>query len=92
MIIVNSSMLLFPCSCQNISVATGNISDSGFCEAQTPDWPVYDMVNYIVIIIFAFGLYFCGPDCLLLFSRVVLPAWKVGSSQTSASSWESVLE
>ncbi|TWW67615.1 CD82 antigen-like [Takifugu flavidus] len=42
MIIVNSSMLLFPCSCQNISVATANISDSGFCEAQTPDWPVYD--------------------------------------------------
>ncbi|XP_003969648.1 CD82 antigen-like [Takifugu rubripes] len=42
MIIVNSSMLLFPCSCQNISVATGNISDSGFCEAQTTDWPVYD--------------------------------------------------
>lgn len=44
-IITNSSMLLFPCSCQNISVATGNVSDSGFCEAQTADWPVYDTVN-----------------------------------------------
>uniref|UniRef100_A0A3Q4BPU5 Tetraspanin n=1 Tax=Mola mola TaxID=94237 RepID=A0A3Q4BPU5_MOLML len=43
MVIVNSSQLLFPCSCQNISVATGNSSDSGFCEAQTPDWPVYDV-------------------------------------------------
>ncbi|XP_056134659.1 CD82 antigen-like [Lampris incognitus] len=43
MVIVNSSQLLFPCSCQNISMATGNFSDSGFCEAQTPDWPVYDM-------------------------------------------------
>lgn len=92
MIIVNSSMLLFPCSCQNISVATGNISDTGFCEAQTPDWPVYDAVNYIVIIIFAFGLFSCAPDCLLLFSRVVLPAWRAGSSQTSGSSWESVLQ
>uniref|UniRef100_A0A671X0Y4 Tetraspanin n=1 Tax=Sparus aurata TaxID=8175 RepID=A0A671X0Y4_SPAAU len=43
MVIVNSSQLLFPCSCQNISLATGNFSDSGFCEAQTPDWPVYDV-------------------------------------------------
>ncbi|KAM3877294.1 CD82 antigen-like [Diretmus argenteus] len=43
MVIVNSSQLLFPCSCQNISLSTGNFSDSGFCEAQTPDWPVYDV-------------------------------------------------
>lgn len=50
MIIVNSSMLLFPCSCQNVSVATGNVSDSGFCEAQTPDWPVYDTVNYHIVL------------------------------------------
>ncbi|CAF90792.1 unnamed protein product, partial [Tetraodon nigroviridis] len=42
MIIKNSSMLLFPCSCQNISTAAGNASDSGFCEAPTPDWPVYE--------------------------------------------------
>ncbi|XP_074521675.1 CD82 antigen-like [Halichoeres trimaculatus] len=42
MVIVNSSQLLFPCSCQNISLSSGNFSDSGFCEAQTPDWPVYD--------------------------------------------------
>lgn len=47
MVIVNSSQLLFPCSCQNISVATGNSYDSGFCEAQTPDWPVYDVVNCV---------------------------------------------
>lgn len=44
MVIVNSSQLLFPCSCQNISLS-GNFSDSGFCEAKTPDWPVYDVVN-----------------------------------------------
>uniref|UniRef100_A0A3Q4H8T2 CD82 molecule a n=1 Tax=Neolamprologus brichardi TaxID=32507 RepID=A0A3Q4H8T2_NEOBR len=43
MIVVNSSQLLFPCSCQNISLIAGNISDSGFCEAKTPDWPVYDV-------------------------------------------------
>lgn len=45
-VIVNSSLLLFPCSCQNASLAaslaTANASDSGFCEAQTPDWPVYE--------------------------------------------------
>lgn len=46
MVIINSSQLLFPCSCQNISVTTGNVSDSGFCEAPTPDWPVYDTVNF----------------------------------------------
>ncbi|CAN9506621.1 unnamed protein product [Ophioblennius macclurei] len=40
-VIVNSSQLLFPCSCQNVSLITGNQSESGFCEAQTPDWPVY---------------------------------------------------
>ncbi|XP_028299041.1 CD82 antigen-like [Gouania willdenowi] len=43
MVIVNSSHLLFPCSCQNVSQVSGNFSDSGFCEAQTPDWPVYDV-------------------------------------------------
>ncbi|XP_061520871.1 CD82 antigen-like [Phyllopteryx taeniolatus] len=42
MVIINSSQLLFPCSCHNISLATGNVSESGFCEALTPDWPVYD--------------------------------------------------
>lgn len=43
MIVVNSSQLLFPCSCHNISHNSGNFSDSGFCEAKTPDWPVYDV-------------------------------------------------
>ncbi|KAF7644943.1 hypothetical protein LDENG_00213270 [Lucifuga dentata] len=42
MVIINSSQLIFPCSCQNFSLATGNSSDNGFCEALTPDWPVYD--------------------------------------------------
>ncbi|CAG5849690.1 unnamed protein product [Menidia menidia] len=36
-------LLLFPCSCHNASLAAGNFSESGFCEAQTPDWPVYDV-------------------------------------------------
>lgn len=47
-VIVNSSLLLFPCSCQNTSLAVSlaaNASDSGFCEAQTPDWPVYETVS-----------------------------------------------
>ncbi|KAM9318932.1 CD82 antigen-like [Pholidichthys leucotaenia] len=43
MVIVNSSQLLFPCSCQNISLAEGDFPGSGFCEAQTPEWPVYDV-------------------------------------------------
>lgn len=47
MVIVNSSQLFFPCSCQNVSAATGNFSESGFCEAQTPDWPVYDVVSCV---------------------------------------------
>ncbi|KAM8893391.1 CD82 antigen-like [Spinachia spinachia] len=42
-VVVNSSQLLFPCSCHNASAAPGNSSsDSGFCEAPTPDWPVYE--------------------------------------------------
>ncbi|XP_029904159.1 CD82 antigen-like [Myripristis murdjan] len=43
MVIVNSSQLLFPCSCQNRSDVTANYSHTGFCEASTPDWPVYDV-------------------------------------------------
>lgn len=43
MVVTNSSHLLFPCSCQNVSMATGNFSDSGFCDAASPDWPVYDV-------------------------------------------------
>ncbi|XP_076012104.1 CD82 antigen-like [Genypterus blacodes] len=43
MVIVNSTQLLFPCSCQNVTAATGNSSGSGFCEAQTSDWPAYDV-------------------------------------------------
>ncbi|KAL1007756.1 hypothetical protein UPYG_G00091220 [Umbra pygmaea] len=42
-VIVNSSRLLFPCSCQNVSLANGNSSNSGFCDAHSADWPVYDM-------------------------------------------------
>ncbi|XP_037548382.1 CD82 antigen [Nematolebias whitei] len=42
-IIINSGKLLFPCSCQNTSLASRNVSDSGFCEALTSDWPVYDV-------------------------------------------------
>lgn len=47
MVIMNSSQLLFPCSCQNVSATAGNLSESGFCEAQTPDWPVYDVVSRV---------------------------------------------
>lgn len=43
MVVINSSKLLFPCSCQNVSMATGNFSDSGFCDAPGPNWPVYDV-------------------------------------------------
>ncbi|XP_061563366.1 CD82 antigen-like [Cololabis saira] len=47
LVVTNSSQLLFPCSCHNVSLETppssGNFSDGGFCEAQSPDWPVYDV-------------------------------------------------
>lgn len=42
MIIVNSSQLLFPCSCQNITQYPANSSDSGFCDANSLPWPVYE--------------------------------------------------
>lgn len=82
MIVVNSSQLLFPCSCHNISHNSGNFSDSGFCEAKTPDWPVYDVVN---------GVFRSHTCCLLdafpvnkvlVLIRDVPPAWRHGSSPT----------
>ncbi|XP_034016275.1 CD82 antigen-like [Thalassophryne amazonica] len=42
-VIINSSQLLFPCSCQNTSLNNESVPDSGFCETTTPDWPVYDV-------------------------------------------------
>ncbi|XP_029354601.1 CD82 antigen-like [Echeneis naucrates] len=42
-VVVNSSQLLFPCSCQNISFATENFSDSGFCDTQMDDWAFYNV-------------------------------------------------
>ncbi|KAM4743977.1 CD82 antigen-like [Anableps anableps] len=41
-VIRNSSLVLFPCSCQNASLSSQNLTDSGFCKTQTADWPVYD--------------------------------------------------
>lgn len=40
----NSSQFLFPCSCQNGSLAQeeNGVSDGSFCEAQSAEWPVYD--------------------------------------------------
>ncbi|KAK5606189.1 hypothetical protein CRENBAI_025543 [Crenichthys baileyi] len=42
MVIRNSSQLLFPCSCQNASLSEENLSNSGFCESETSNWPVYN--------------------------------------------------
>lgn len=46
MVIVNSSQLLFPCSCQNTSSISANssasFSETGFCDASGSDWSVYD--------------------------------------------------
>uniref|UniRef100_A0A4W5KYD4 Uncharacterized protein n=1 Tax=Hucho hucho TaxID=62062 RepID=A0A4W5KYD4_9TELE len=51
-VVVNSSQLLFPCSCQNVSLVEGNSSsDSGFCEALSLDWPVYDRVRTLDILV-----------------------------------------
>ncbi|XP_053490667.1 CD82 molecule a [Ictalurus furcatus] len=41
-VITNSSLMLYPCSCQNNSVMGENTTDGSFCKAQSPDWPVYD--------------------------------------------------
>ncbi|XP_055010641.1 CD82 antigen-like [Boleophthalmus pectinirostris] len=41
-VIMNSSQLMFPCSCQNITLSPTNSSDQGFCET-TSDWPVYEV-------------------------------------------------
>ncbi|XP_073714881.1 CD82 molecule a [Misgurnus anguillicaudatus] len=40
--IKNSSLILYPCSCHNTSIPPVNISQSGFCEASSADWPIYD--------------------------------------------------
>ncbi|CAL9702139.1 unnamed protein product [Knipowitschia caucasica] len=42
MVIINSSQLLFPCSCQNVTYSPNTSSDSGFCESSSTDWPVYE--------------------------------------------------
>uniref|UniRef100_A0A3B1JFA1 Tetraspanin n=1 Tax=Astyanax mexicanus TaxID=7994 RepID=A0A3B1JFA1_ASTMX len=41
-VIVNSSQMLYPCSCRNTSVPGDNGTNSGFCEAQSDNWPNYD--------------------------------------------------
>ncbi|XP_026863259.1 CD82 molecule a [Electrophorus electricus] len=41
-VIMNSSQMLYPCSCRNTSIPGDNGTDSGFCEAQSPDWPIYN--------------------------------------------------
>ncbi|KAK7912669.1 hypothetical protein WMY93_012880 [Mugilogobius chulae] len=42
MAIVNSSQLLFPCSCQNVTLLPMNSTGQAFCESSSNDWPVYD--------------------------------------------------
>ncbi|MCJ8737322.1 hypothetical protein PDJAM_G00022570, partial [Pangasius djambal] len=47
-VIINSSQLLYPCSCRNTSLAEEDTTDGSFCEARSPFWPIYDkgcMVN-----------------------------------------------
>ncbi|XP_028821835.1 LOW QUALITY PROTEIN: CD82 antigen-like [Denticeps clupeoides] len=41
-VVVNSSLMLYPCSCRNTSHRRQNATDSGFCEAKSPDWPIYE--------------------------------------------------
>lgn len=43
MAIVNSSQLLFPCSCQNSSLSNSSAADSGFCENGNNPWPVFEV-------------------------------------------------
>lgn len=73
MVIVNSSQLLFPCSCQNVSATTGNFSESGFCEAQTPDWPVYDVVSRVYSAVLSSSSHSpvldTNPACVVVFTQ-----------------------
>uniref|UniRef100_A0A8C1ZGH0 Tetraspanin n=1 Tax=Cyprinus carpio TaxID=7962 RepID=A0A8C1ZGH0_CYPCA len=40
--IKNNSLELYPCSCHNASLPPHNVADSGFCQAASNDWPVYN--------------------------------------------------
>ncbi|XP_076879940.1 CD82 molecule a [Brachyhypopomus gauderio] len=40
-VVMNSSQKLYPCSCHNASITEANGTDSGFCETQSFDWPIF---------------------------------------------------
>ncbi|XP_042583439.1 CD82 antigen-like [Cyprinus carpio] len=42
LMISNSSLELYPCSCHNASLSPTNVADSGFCQASSNDWPIYE--------------------------------------------------
>ncbi|XP_036391107.1 CD82 antigen-like isoform X1 [Megalops cyprinoides] len=37
----NSSLILYPCSCRNMSLSHVDVKESGLCESSSPEWPVY---------------------------------------------------
>ncbi|KAJ8343445.1 hypothetical protein SKAU_G00307740 [Synaphobranchus kaupii] len=41
-LIKNSSQYLYPCSCRNVSQPGDAIQESGFCNAPSLNWPVYN--------------------------------------------------
>lgn len=40
-IIKNNTVALYPCSCHNYSFQGSIVPDSGFCQASSSDWPIY---------------------------------------------------
>lgn len=82
LVIQNSSQLLFPCSCENVSLSAGN-SSAGFCESPTAYWPVYQqgcsssILNWIVTNVWVV-LGVCVSVALLQLLAVILSVclWK----------------
>lgn len=44
-LIRNSSRVLYPCSCRNMSLPGVGLEERGLCESLSSEWPVYQMVR-----------------------------------------------
>ncbi|TRY99853.1 hypothetical protein DNTS_021947 [Danionella cerebrum] len=47
-VIQNASVELYPCSCHNVSLSP-LVADSGFCQASSNDWPIYQMLLGMIL-------------------------------------------
>lgn len=79
-IIKNNTVALYPCSCHNYSFQGSIVPDSGFCQASSSDWPIYQtvMANN------ANGGHFSmlsASLCVSLVFSVILCWWRDSSSK-----------